>query len=459
MRRAADFVHDGRIPDIQYRTNAPEETISPRVVERGGVPVVYIHKERDKQGHVPVSEFLDRLARQEPGLSTTGYRANGRQTTISFSKSDRVSLSDELQRFLRRSAVLPAFDAEAKAFLDGFLEPLNPQFVYWLPRYVETLRTVRISLEANEPHAIFELIWKSVDNAISNAGRGVLGFDAADHMRAPLVEMIRKIGLDGSPEQFETMIGQLEQFSRQGALPKTPRLLLARAFAAIHPERYHTTVDSEKQERVLPWFEQHTGFVAPRGNWATKAEALTAHLDRHGAFGDDIERRNMFAWFVFDQLRDARGRVPFRPGHTTRAVAGEVRTDAALRSIAYRQNVIQDRLFHLLCEEHGREAVATEHPTGTGGRADAMVQHPDGSRELYEIKPADSAREAVRQALGQLLEYAYRRNGLEPAALHVVSDAPMDKVTKEYLQCLEDRFGLRFGYMQIASGIGVTHDE
>jgi len=97
--------------------------------------------------------------------------------------------------------------------------------------------------------------------------------------------------------------------------------------------------------------------------------------------------------------------------------------------------------------------VGTEHPTGTGGFADALVQHKDGSRELYEIKPAGSAREAVRQALGQLLEYAYRRNGLQPKAMHVVSDAPMDAVTGEYLESLEKRFGLRLSYLHVESRI------
>lgn len=459
MKKAIDFVRDRTLPDIECRTNTPEEIVSPRVVDRDGVAMVYIHKERDHQGHVPVSEFLDRLASKEPGLSATGYRANGRQTTISFNKADRVSLSEELQGYLDRIAAQPILDTEAQSFLDGFLDPGNPQFVDWLPRYVDTLGIVHEAMEADEPDAIFELIWKSVDNAVSNAGQGVLGFEAADRMRGPLVEMIRAIGADGSPEQFEAMVGQLERFAWRGALPKTPRLLLARAFAAIHPDRYHTTVDAEKQEQILPWFALHTGFVAPQGNWANKAEALTTHLSRLDAFVDDRERRNMFPWFVFDQLRDSSGNVRFQHGHTTRAVTGQASGKAALRTIEYRQNVIQERLFELLCKAHGYKAVATEHPTGTGGRADALVQRPDGARELYEIKPASSAREAVRQALGQLLEYAYRRNGLKPVALHVVSDAPMDEVTQEYLQSLESRFGLKLGYMQIDSGLGEAFDE
>ncbi|GAB3346273.1 hypothetical protein [Marilutibacter aestuarii] len=344
----------------------------------------------------------------------------------------------------------PNFDAEARAFLDGFLAADNPQLVRWLPRYRHTLDTVRDAMERDAPETVFELVWKSFDNAVSNAGRGILGFETAERWREPLIEMIGDIGRDGTAAQFDDLLTRLEQWKRAGDLPKVPRLLLARAFAAIHPERYHTTVDVTKQDSILPWFKAHTGFVVPSGNWAARAQALTAHLDQSGMFEGNLEHRNMFPWYVFEQLRDASGRVPFRHGHVSRSPSGRKTSSEQIRSVEYRQNVIQDRLVAQLCATYGDRAVATEHPTGTGGRADALLRHDDGSLELYEIKPAATAREAVRQAVGQLLEYAFRRNGLQPKALHVVSDAVLDDVTEEYLQVLEQRFGLRFGYLHVA---------
>ena len=373
-----------------------------------------------------------------------------------------IENADALQELLGVMGLGPhaALDGDALAFLDGFLASDNPQFVYWLPNYRTTLARVADALSRNAPEELFELIWKSQDNAVSKAGQGVMGFETADRLRGKLVEVTRDIAADGSPASFDAIISRFEQWRAQGELSSVPRLLAARAFAAIHPDRYHTTVDAAKQDRIFPWFAEHTGFVVPVGNWAAKAEALTAHLGHSGVFDGDRELRNMFPWFVFQQMRGADGKVAFRPGHISRAAAGEAESLAQRRTINYRQNVIQNRLVELLREEHGHDAVATEHPTGTGGFADALVQHGDGSRELYEIKPAGSAREAVRQALGQLLEYAYRRNGLQPKALHVVSDAPMDAVTGEYLEALEVRFGLRFGYMQVESGkSGETTDE
>lgn len=389
-----------------------------------------------------------------------GKRLHTGERPIAYGLDFAFDSATALERFLDvlsgtadgRNARSPVFDAEAQTFLGGFMEADNPQFVHWLPRYVETLRTVRESLERGAPDEIFDRIWKSFDNAVSNAGQGILGFDAVDRLHGPLIEVIREIDNDGDAVQFDRLVARMEQWRQQGKIPKVPRLLLARAFAAIHPDRYHTTVDAAKQDQIIRWFALHTEFVVPEGNWAAKAAALVAHLDRCGVFEGDRERRNMFPWYVFDQLRDAAGKVPFRPGHTSRSASGEVESQAQRRTIEYRQNVIQDRLVQLLRDRYGHDSVATEHATGTGGRADALVEHGDGSRELYEIKPATSAASAVRQAVGQLLEYAYRRNGLHPAALHIVSDAPLDEVTQEYLQTLEARFGLRFGYLQVAGG-------
>ena len=107
-------------------------------------------------------------------------------------------------------------------------------------------------------------------------------------------------------------------------------------------------------------------------------------------------------------------------------------------------------MFHLLCARYGKDAVGTEQATGTGGRADALVRLSGGRCELYEIKPATTAADAVRQAMGQLLEYAYRRGGLQPVSLCVVCDAPLDDITAEFLSRLKSQFALPIEYLQVS---------
>lgn len=129
MTQADGFIVGGRVPDIEYRTDAPEEIICPRVTFRDGVPMVYMHNERDAphKGFLPVSEFLARLARREPNLAVTGYRANGRQTTISFNKADRVTLSPRLQAWL---STLSAPRNGKSAAVVGFLASLAPLYTH-----------------------------------------------------------------------------------------------------------------------------------------------------------------------------------------------------------------------------------------------------------------------------------------------------------------------------------------
>jgi len=465
MTSINDFILDDQLPDITYRTITPEELVHPRVIIHGHVPMVYLHNERGRphKGFVPVDEFMRRLARQESDLVATGYRANGRQTSITFNKTDRVSLSPRLEAFLvdlrtagttgdkagaSQSFITP--DTEALRFVAGFMNPENPQLAYWRPRYEVTVAAIRDALAANAADSVFELIWRTRDNSVSNAGQGVMGFETADRLRDRLVGVIEDVAADGSPANFESIVQRFEAWRNDGDIASVPRLLIARAFAAIHPERYHTTVDASKQDRIIPWFASHTGFSPPEGGWADKAEALTAHLASWAGFGGDALLRNMFPWFVFEQMRDSTGALPFRSGHTSRPAVGEAQGSGQTRAINYRHNVIQDQLFAMLCARYGEEAVATEHPTGTGGRADALVRHPDGCYELYEIKPASTAADAVRQAMGQLLEYGYRFGGLEPVLLHVVSDAPLDDLTSVFLSRLKSQFGLPIDYLQVA---------
>ena len=127
MTCAEDFIVDGRLPGIAYRTIAPEEVVHPRVTARDGVPVVYMHNERDEdhQGFVPVDVFLRRLARRERGLAVTGYRSNGRQTTISFNKSHHVTLSPQIEMYL---SSLRAHRDSKSASVVRFLASLMPLY-------------------------------------------------------------------------------------------------------------------------------------------------------------------------------------------------------------------------------------------------------------------------------------------------------------------------------------------
>jgi len=346
----------------------------------------------------------------------------------------------------------PTIDAEAKQFLEGFEDPTTWFLTRWMPRYRETIVTIADALKSNRPEDIFDIVWKRQDNAISHAGQGLLKFETVDKMRDELTQVIREIHLDGSPTKFSQVVERFEGWKADGQINMVPRLLVSRAFAGIHPDRYHTTVDAESQNQVIKWFEEHTGFVIPRApDWASRAQALTSHLDRSGAFHNDTLARNIFPWFVIDQLRARATSTAISPGHSPRPTSALADLPPAQRIIELRHNAVQTELFARLVVKFGEGAVRTEHPTGTGGYADAVVRLPDGRCHLYEIKIADTCAQVVRLAMGQLLEYGFRTGGLEPVKIVVVGEPPLDNVTRTFLGRLCHEFKLPIEYMQVTA--------
>ena len=343
-----------------------------------------------------------------------------------------------------------ALDAEAVAFLDGFQNPGAWFLARWLPRYRETIQAIAQALADDRPQDLFNTLWKTADNAISHAGQGLLKYDTVDGMRAEFIQVIRDIHRDGSPANFEHIVERFEGWKADGRIGMVPRLLIARAFAGVHPQSYHTTVDVSSQNQVLKWFVEHTHFIMPRStNWAARAQALVAHLDRAGVFGEDLLARNIFPWFVVDQLRARTAPTDIPPGHSPRPDSAFADLPPARRAIALRHNAVQTALFALLAAEFGEDRVWTEYPTGTGGYADAIARHPDNSCQLYEIKIADTAAQVVRQAMGQLLEYGFRAGGLEPLRLFVVGEPVLDSITRRFLTRLRADFNLEIDYLQI----------
>ena len=124
------------------------------------------------------------------------------------------------------------------------------------------------------------------------------------------------------------------------------------------------------------------------------------------------------------------------------------RTELTL-DIKLRHNVIADRLYKLLVEEHGQDCVDMEFEPRGGGRIDAIVRT-GSQRVVYEIKTASNARGCVREAMGQLLDYGCWPDRVQATRLVVVgSEAPAQDVL-DFLDRLSGLVPLRIEYRQIA---------
>ena len=134
------------------------------------------------------------------------------------------------------------------------------------------------------------------------------------------------------------------------------------------------------------------------------------------------------------------------------SVAGARLTETTARrtvgdsAVSLHHRTLQDTLKEELQRE-GAE-VGTELPDGKGGYID-LVARRDGALEFYEIKTDTSPRVALRNAIGQLLEYAYWPEPVKPARLVVVGDRKLDERANEYLSNLKAETGLTISYREV----------
>jgi hypothetical protein len=138
----------------------------------------------------------------------------------------------------------------------------------------------------------------------------------------------------------------------------------------------------------------------------------------------------------------------FKAGSSPKLGTATATLAAKVLDLDLRHNLLQDKLAQCLIADFGVENVSTEQPSGAGTRIDVVVRQKD-QYWFYEIKTARSPRVCLREAVGQLLEYAYWPHGQEPVAfkLVVVGESPLDADAEEYLRRLTIRFGLPLEYL------------
>ncbi len=137
----------------------------------------------------------------------------------------------------------------------------------------------------------------------------------------------------------------------------------------------------------------------------------------------------------------------FKPGCTIKPSRAIAKLYPGISNIRLRHNDMQFTLHAKLASKHGKDNVGTENPSGNGLPIDVVVKGEDDSYSFYEIKTSHAPRICIREAIGQLLEYAYW-NGCGPEVKHlvIVGPNPMDDEAEKYLSELKERFSLPIRY-------------
>jgi hypothetical protein len=115
--------------------------------------------------------------------------------------------------------------------------------------------------------------------------------------------------------------------------------------------------------------------------------------------------------------------------------------------VTQKHRKLQKLLVRKLKSEFGKNNVTWEHLLSNGTQVDVVRKSGD-KIVYYEIKTYSSMRVSIREAMGQLLEYAHWGTGQIPAELVIVSDLdPGDGM--EYIRKLRDVYHLPINYQRL----------
>lgn len=177
-------------------------------------------------------------------------------------------------------------------------------------------------------------------------------------------------------------------------------------------------------------------------NWLGKGAQTVPPvvIDEDGFFSgsDGVDAEVLPGAFVF---------VPGHKGRKTGTVPIAPRSAVGRATLLH--NKMQDALVAELVAKHGKDFVGSEQSTGNGTAIDCVVKT-GAFCWFYEIKTARSVRACIRQAIPQLLEYAYWHGGKDRCdRLIIVGPSALTKQAAKYLEFLNQSFGLEFHYERL----------
>jgi hypothetical protein len=157
--------------------------------------------------------------------------------------------------------------------------------------------------------------------------------------------------------------------------------------------------------------------------------------DPYSAVDIDSEDADML-----DQFKFKKGHNP-RPGG--KIPAGRKSTPTTIHLL---HNEIQNELYNHLVDKYDDRSVGTE-VSCLSGNVDIVLFH-ENVYTFFEIKTELSLRKCIRQAIAQLIEYAYWPDDERAKILVIVSPNPPTNEARRFLSNLRTKFGLPIYYQE-----------
>ena len=125
--------------------------------------------------------------------------------------------------------------------------------------------------------------------------------------------------------------------------------------------------------------------------------------------------------------------------------------------IVYLHKQLRDALHKYFFNAGGKD-VSIENPTGKGTLVD-IARKENGKMIFYEIKTYNNLKSCIREAMGQILEYAYWPMEENAQELIIVSHHPINDDAKNYLKGLRKKFKLPVFYQHFDIGNKILSEK
>lgn len=167
----------------------------------------------------------------------------------------------------------------------------------------------------------------------------------------------------------------------------------------------------------------------------------------HNTFIDSRDRYLIYDWEDSCSIVDNIKGFVFKPSkpNENKKVWRKNAPEFKSKEIKQLHRQISQRLFKELSELFGEQNIGCDVPNSSGTYID-MVRKSGDKYILYEIKTYNQLRKNIREALGQLLEYAYWDCSKKIKEIVIVSDKNIEKTANEYLQYLNKFFKMPISY-------------
>lgn len=158
------------------------------------------------------------------------------------------------------------------------------------------------------------------------------------------------------------------------------------------------------------------------------------------------------------KLNNFSGNFIFQPGLRDSKKEYFVNQLAVKRKVNSTHKEIQENIYKQFSKSFGKDNVGTENSSGFGAFIDIVVKNKN-EIIFYEVKTSNSLLNCIREALPQLLEYAYYPNRNISSKLIIVSDNKVTKDVSDYLHKLRTDFKLPVYYQSYDPHLKILEDN